>query len=179
MADAGGGPPPDQQPMVTAQQKPNDEVVKLREELLEARKSARTLNEQLNSRDRKIASLSKHNIDLMDENKLLLNERTMRVRYPRCVEVARRQVEIGEADDEKKQILALLKMPTDQFEATENRVEKIHKRVAVGSSEPLDTNGILGVVPEQWDEDKGVSLDGGPRAGKKQRLAPSWTGGIK
>lgn len=184
LADAGGAtPPPDQQPMMTARKRKTDEeVVRLREELVNARQTARLLNMQLSERDRKIASLQEQNIIVKDENKLLLAERTMRIRYPRCVRVAARQVEIGEVDNEKQQVLALLRMPTEQFEATENRVGKVHQKVASSYiEEPFDTQGVLSVLPEQRGEDKKIAtLVSGPRSGsEKPKLTPHWTGATK
>jgi hypothetical protein len=175
-ADAGAAtPPPDQQPMLTAQK---EERRRVNAELHRNKEVIRKLQAQLSAQEDALTAERQANLRLSDENKLLLTERTMRIRYPRCLDVAVKQVEIGEVveADKDKHVIALLKMPTEQFEATELRVGRVFERV--GSVGPgVDTTGILSAIPEQMDGND-ANLKSGPRSGGKS-LQTSWTGAVR
>jgi hypothetical protein len=172
-----GQPPANQQPMLTAQRKMDEKAEDLQRRLAIAEGTSKKLldvNEQLK---REAMKREEEYQRLLSQNKMLMVDRTMRIRHPRCAKLAKMRVEIGEVDDAGKETIALLKMPSGEFDALESRVAKVHARVARQNPD-FDTSGMLHFLPEPRGEDvKVASLKSGPRKADERSpaLANSWT----
>lgn len=168
-----GQPPANQQPMLTASKLA--EAEDLRRRLSIAENSNRQLLEKCEQLKREAMLHDSESQKLLAQNKMLMIDRTMRIRHPRCAKLAQMRVEIGEADDVQRETVALLKMPSGEFEALEKRVMKVHARVAQQTSD-IDTTGVLHFIPEPRGEEKTASLNSGPhKANGRPGFADVWS----
>jgi hypothetical protein len=177
-ADAGGSsmPPPDQQPRAASKARNikeaqlTKEVAKLRHALGEHEQASGKIAKELREAQHEKTELQRRYAQQLEDNKMLLIERTMKARHPRCVKLAQRLVDIGETSEEEREskITALLKMDTDDFFALENRVNKVHGKLVVeGSHTPsFSTKGLMPIIDDHRDEgNKEATLADGPRRG--------------
>jgi hypothetical protein len=181
MADAGAGmPPPDQQPLqAQLSNKREAQLVEEAEALRTALKEHEEANSKLVGELKKAQSNSteyqRRYSQQLEDNKVLLIERTMRARQPRCAVLAQGMVNIGEISEEEKgdKITALLKMPTDEFLTLESRVKKVHSKLVVrqASAPDINTKGLMPIIDDHRGEGNESTLADGPRKGANQKSA--------
>lgn len=192
---AAPAPPTDQQPMLAASKK---RIAKLNGAIKEAESKIESLNKelskygetnkelvgQLRQERKRVSELEEEKQELLGQNKKLIADRTIRIRYPRCASLAREMVDIGEIEskDVQSTVNSLLKSPTKEFMALESRVKKVHAKLNIHSVDSdnvfTEKKGLLGIVPEQRDEDKKeATLVSGPRNGASSSIAQniSWS----
>lgn len=175
MADAGGQmPPTDQQPREASMSRKREaqlesEVGQLRNALGEQEEASRKLAAELKKAQGESTEYQRKYNEQLEDNKVLMIDRTMRARHPRCARLAQKMVDIGEIQeaDRDEKIVAILKMKTDDFLALEDRVGKVHSKIAVASTDPeFSTKGLMSVIDDHRDEGKKeATLTDGPRKG--------------
>jgi hypothetical protein len=189
-ADAGGGmPPSDQQPREASKARNQreaelaDRAASLQNALIEQEAASAKLANELREVQHGKVEAERRYAQQLEDNKILLLERTMKARHPRCASLAQQMVDIGEVSAEElgSKIIALLKMPTDDFFALENRVKKVHGKVVVaGRNGPaFNTNGLMTIIGDHRDEgNKEPSLADGPRKGANHGVNAGVAGAV-
>lgn len=190
-ADAGGGmPPPDQQPREASKARSireaelADRAASLQNALREQEAASAKLAKELREAQHGKVEAERRYAQQLEDNKTLLLERTMRARHPRCAKLAQQLVDIGEVPEDElgNKIIALLKLPTDDFFALENRVKKVHgKLVVAGRSGPaVNTKGLMTIIGDHRDEgNKEPTLADGPRRGANHGTGAGVAGVVK
>lgn len=182
-ADAGGmTPPPDQQPREALKKVSDSEAALKKQQADHEQVRQKLVAELKESQQREIEAERRYQHELAN-NKMLMIERTMSKRHPRCAQLAKKLVEIGEVSEQDydKHVVALLKMPTSEFLETEIRVGKVHDKLIGNTAPKFQTKGLISVIDDHRDEGKKeATLKSGPRqdangGGSKLSSAIDWS----
>ena len=106
----------------------DQKVAALNTQLSEAKSSNKEMVEALKASSDEVSSVQQRLASVLEDNKLLLIDRTMRIRLPRCKVLAQKLLDIGEVDDAEACVEQLLPMESEKFLAVEARVNKVWEK---------------------------------------------------